>query len=51
MDGTRAAQTDAHAGRGNEPQQVQHLLDGDLRADLLEVDFGHGVMQDGWKGC
>jgi hypothetical protein len=41
MDRTRAAQAGAKAGRGGEAQQVQDLLDADLRADLLEVDPRH----------
>ena len=51
MNGTWAAQAGTHAGGGNEAQQVQHLLDGDLQADLLEVDSGHGTRwQDGGNG-
>ena len=34
MDRARATQARTTAGRGHEAQQVQHLLDGDLAADL-----------------
>jgi hypothetical protein len=41
MDGTRSSQPNADPNDGNEAEQIQHLLDGDLLADLFEVDSGH----------
>ena len=41
MDGARATEAAADTDRRKEADQIQHLLDVDLRTKLLEVDFGH----------
>jgi len=38
VDRTRAAEAVTDSGRGDEADQVEHLLDVDLRADRLEID-------------
>ena len=45
MDRTRATQARTTAGRRHEAQQVQHLLDGDLVAEVPQVDARHGHLR------
>ena len=42
MDRTRATQARTTAGRGHEAQQVQHLPDSDLAANLPQINSRHG---------